>query len=119
MLKLDGCVMGPSASRRCVLQVDVLASQVAELEGEAKDSKQLQSRLQKAQADKAEADQKLFAAINENASIQAQVLSPVLKYIPYPCHFQKYAYEYEHSITIYPQYLRVACMPCKSLGARL
>eukprot|EP00892_Ulva_mutabilis_P000683 jgi/Ulvmu1/10615/UM065_0072.1 len=54
-------------------QVDVLSSQVAALDDDAKVAKELQSALQKAKAEKEEANQKLSAAVHENASIQEQM----------------------------------------------
>lgn len=60
------------------MQVDVLSSQVSALGDEAKNVEQLEKSLKQVQDEKLDLNQKLFAAINENSSIQDQVMGPAV-----------------------------------------
>ena len=56
------------------MQVDTLSAQVAELSQQAQQIPLLQSALDTAKQEKAEAEQKLHVAVNENQQIQDQVI---------------------------------------------
>lgn len=62
----------------CV-QVDTLVAQVAELNEQVKDMPALQSALEKAKREQAEAEQKLHVAVHENQQIQQQARAQLLK----------------------------------------